>query len=126
MSLVNNRQTVPAATRRKTPSRRNNASAKHDVNSITRSSLFRTRIACPPSRIQMGMRFKTFNHAPARASAAQMPLPVFHRSEDHTSELQTQSNLVCRLLLEKKNITNQIYETFVLRIRDLRPLVRAQ
>src|SRR5438270_4807757 len=31
-------------------------------------------------------------------------LPVrFVRSEEHTSELQSQSNLVCRLLLEKKN-----------------------
>src|SRR6266567_6138962 len=30
------------------------------------------------------------------------PLPV--RSEEHTSELQSQSNLVCRLLLEKKKI----------------------
>src|SRR5256886_6817086 len=32
---------------------------------------------------------------------------AFHRcpfrSEEHTSELQSQSNLVCRLLLEKKN-----------------------
>src|SRR2546430_13629406 len=27
------------------------------------------------------------------------------RSEEHTSELQSQSNLVCRLLLEKKNST---------------------
>src|SRR2546430_4776232 len=27
---------------------------------------------------------------------------VLHRSEEHTSELQSQSNLVCRLLLEKK------------------------
>src|SRR2546430_3675742 len=27
---------------------------------------------------------------------------VSHRSEEHTSELQSQSNLVCRLLLEKK------------------------
>src|SRR2546427_1864780 len=31
------------------------------------------------------------------ASRAQVP-----RSEEHTSELQSQSNLVCRLLLEKK------------------------
>src|SRR2546430_10729172 len=29
------------------------------------------------------------------------------RSEEHTSELQSQSNLVCRLLLEKKNKTTQ-------------------
>src|SRR2546430_7529539 len=30
------------------------------------------------------------------------------RSEEHTSELQSQSNLVCRLLLEKKK--KQIYD----------------
>src|SRR2546430_12818741 len=29
-------------------------------------------------------------------------LPWVQRSEEHTSELQSQSNLVCRLLLEKK------------------------
>src|SRR2546430_7359936 len=28
--------------------------------------------------------------------------PIQRRSEEHTSELQSQSNLVCRLLLEKK------------------------
>src|SRR5205085_11174297 len=28
------------------------------------------------------------------------------RSEEHTSELQSQSNLVCRLLLEKKNYSH--------------------
>src|SRR5688572_2704211 len=33
--------------------------------------------------------------------AAQVPVAV-QRSEEHTSELQSQSNLVCRLLLEKK------------------------
>src|SRR2546430_6961423 len=32
-----------------------------------------------------------------------------HRSEEHTSELQSQSNLVCRLLLEKK--TNHAHPT---------------
>src|SRR2546430_8673655 len=30
-----------------------------------------------------------------------------HRSEEHTSELQSQSNLVCRLLLEKKKKNNR-------------------
>src|SRR2546427_8354035 len=29
----------------------------------------------------------------------------YARSEEHTSELQSQSNLVCRLLLEKKKIS---------------------
>src|SRR2546430_14337186 len=32
----------------------------------------------------------------------------FFRSEEHTSELQSQSNLVCRLLLEKKKKTSQL------------------
>src|SRR2546430_3871230 len=32
--------------------------------------------------------------------------PVEMRSEEHTSELQSQSNLVCRLLLETKNTTS--------------------
>src|SRR2546430_14421462 len=37
----------------------------------------------------------------ARAFWRSVKLPVL-RSEEHTSELQSQSNLVCRLLLEKK------------------------
>src|SRR2546430_9305613 len=31
-------------------------------------------------------------------------LQQLHRSEEHTSELQSQSNIVCRLLLEKHNM----------------------
>src|SRR2546430_12577264 len=31
-----------------------------------------------------------------------LPTRILRRSEEHTSELQSQSNLVCRLLLEKK------------------------
>src|SRR5205085_3995421 len=38
------------------------------------------------------------------------PLLPQIRSEEHTSELQSQSNLVCRLLLEKKN-TRQVRTT---------------
>src|SRR6516165_2867444 len=38
------------------------------------------------------------NHGAARSSV---------RSEEHTSELQSQSNLVCRLLLEKKKKTKK-------------------
>src|SRR5205085_10064541 len=40
-------------------------------------------------------RFHTATPVPASAPA---------RSEEHTSELQSQSNLVCRLLLEKKKV----------------------
>src|SRR2546430_11303992 len=39
-----------------------------------------------------------------RRGAAEARGPfIDSRSEEHTSELQSQSNLVCRLLLEKKN-----------------------
>src|SRR5690606_3787604 len=33
-----------------------------------------------------------------------LPVPSCGRSEEHTSELQSRENLVCRLLLEKKNL----------------------
>src|SRR2546427_5948332 len=35
-------------------------------------------------------------------SVGESTAPGLFRSEEHTSELQSQSNLVCRLLLEKK------------------------
>src|SRR5256886_12496496 len=40
--------------------------------------------------------------ASKRRYVDQQVVPVARRSEEHTSELQSQSNLVCRLLLEKK------------------------
>src|SRR2546430_5427773 len=45
--------------------------------------------------------------APAARVAAHFGLfdGYIERSEEHTSELQSQSNLVCRLLLEKKKVT---------------------
>src|SRR2546430_13268450 len=39
------------------------------------------------------------------ADALGDPVQPDERSEEHTSELQSQSNLVCRLLLEKKKKT---------------------
>src|SRR2546430_7486042 len=47
----------------------------------------------------------TADLTPSQGSAdkvACQPDTVRQRSEEHTSELQSQSNLVCRLLLEKK------------------------
>src|SRR2546430_7606591 len=39
-----------------------------------------------------------------RSNLTRPPVPTRTRSEEHTSELQSQSNLVCRLLLEKKKL----------------------
>src|SRR2546430_5963481 len=47
-------------------------------------------------------------------NTAAIPADLLERSEEHTSELQSQSNLVCRLLLEKKkNQTTQQRENNV-------------
>src|SRR5260370_9838826 len=43
------------------------------------------------------------------SSSASPPDRLTPRSEEHTSELQSHLNLVCRLLLEKKNSTRLIW-----------------
>src|SRR2546430_6076788 len=50
--------------------------------------------------VRAARRGSVIGFAGAAPSAVRKP-----RSEEHTSELQSQSNLVCRLLLEKKNTT---------------------
>src|SRR2546430_4880343 len=44
-----------------------------------------------------------------------------YRSEEHTSELQSQSNLVCRLLLEKKKTGEKAHIMILALIRRLPP-----
>src|SRR2546430_5537545 len=62
------------------------------------TTLFRSPPAVPrrSKRLWTGLR-----QAPPIASPS--------RSEEHTSELQSQSNLVCRLLLEKKKKTTNTH-----------------
>src|SRR2546427_4558275 len=48
---------------------------------------------------------KPFPWAAVAAVVTALSLGGYARSEEHTSELQSQSNLVCRLLLEKKKKT---------------------
>src|SRR2546430_9602323 len=55
-------------------------------------------ISSLPTRRKSAIR----SRAVSRPSRASRPKPWMLRSEEHTSELQSQSNLVCRLLLEKK------------------------
>ena len=40
----------------------------------------------------------------------ELTVVAFDRSEEHTSELQSLTNLVCRLLLEKKKIKTHLYK----------------
>src|SRR5260221_8691308 len=46
-----------------------------------------------------------------------LPGNLDERSEEHTSELQSHSDLVCRLLLEKKKITNQSFITDDIKVK---------
>src|SRR2546430_2525907 len=52
------------------------------------------------------------------------PGPPAPRSEEHTSELQSQSNLVCRLLLEKKKKTTHTQTALIGRMTALVPAPR--
>src|SRR2546427_4547251 len=52
---------------------------------------------------------KTASVAPRPSPSVITAAPA--RSEEHTSELQSQSNLVCRLLLEKKKRKNKSLDT---------------
>src|SRR2546430_5348098 len=66
------------------------------------TTLFRSASGMGP-----GSHGSTFGGNPLAIAAANAVLDVMlKRSEEHTSELQSQSNLVCRLLLEKKKKTS--------------------
>src|SRR5438445_9425724 len=49
-----------------------------------------------------GRKYRLRRCAAAMAEGGQHPAAARHRSEEHTSELQSRQYLVCRLLLEKK------------------------
>src|SRR5437588_8080336 len=64
---------------------------------------------CATMRLRLSQNIK-----PARASMFMSPLGHrgsgrFYEIEEHTSELQSHSDLVCRLLLEKKK-HNEVHE----------------
>src|SRR2546421_9343913 len=69
--------------------------------------LFRSRDLPAARGIGRGRRRRRRGHPPLRRSGAGQSLGPAGargdvRSEEHTSELQSRSDLVCRLLLEKK------------------------
>src|SRR2546427_11129289 len=73
------------------------------------TTLFRSLCVHPADFCWRGNRLCGAEHrwpgTPARISEIRPRLR--ERSEEHTSELQSQSNLVCRLLLEKKKKNNR-------------------
>src|SRR5438034_5095699 len=79
------------------------------------TTLFRSRLRSHYNRLA-GEPNRTYIEADNRLGARHMdtptppptstpfkPMTLALRSEEHTSELQSHSDLVCRLLLEKKN-----------------------
>src|SRR5690606_39526487 len=77
------------------------------------TTLFRSRLLFHPLRDVLRWRFPEQagrpsgshgnRHKPGRRRSGQRAAHDGVRSEEHTSELQSRENLVCRLLLEKKN-----------------------
>src|SRR5688500_15556347 len=61
---------------------------------------------------------------PSASAASSAPWPVFgslERSEEHTSELQSPCNLVCRLLLEKKK---EVHTTWIEQVQHIKLIVK--
>src|SRR5688572_32193172 len=75
------------------------------------TTLFRSLDAAMPPWVQAGGNAAWFarlrDPAVRKRVVADMRTESEDRSEEHTSELQSQSNLVCRLLLEKKKKKKQ-------------------
>src|SRR2546430_8132707 len=69
------------------------------------TTLFRSRNATTSSR-KLSPTMVRMNQGSLASTTVAKSANVAVRSEEHTSELQSQSNLVCRLLLEKKKKTS--------------------
>src|SRR5688572_32771360 len=67
-----------------------------------RSTLFPYTTLFRSPRVRRGLRLGYDRRNRSRRGTRRLAERSDTRSEEHTSELQSQSNLVCRLLLEKK------------------------
>src|SRR2546427_4872042 len=65
-------------------------------------ALMGRRYKTEPSISSIASTSVTIGASSSAAARGKTSLLNVERSEEHTSELQSQSNLVCRLLLEKK------------------------
>src|SRR5207249_12276138 len=71
---------------------------------VRRDGTVRLRLSCPPRFWPSGQApsSRLCRHAGSHESDQPRCAHVVSRSEEHTSELQSRFDLVCRLLLEKK------------------------
>src|SRR2546430_7595288 len=90
-----------------------NDTATTEIYTLSYTTLFRSPAYLRIFHLYVGrvspFRFNSKSVVPS-------PRAMCGRSEEHTSELQSQSNLVCRLLLEKKKMTiylNILYYTHI-------------
>src|SRR2546430_6379702 len=85
----------------------------------SRSTLFKSVVLLKEKRVIAALVKGGFGNTASITAAPTPTSGVGARSEEHTSELQSQSNLVCRLLLEKKkkDISNRLTHKTQLFIR---------
>src|SRR3712207_7091008 len=81
----------------------------HDALPISANLAWKSRPCSTPRRCQP-VRFAPATNCPSRSASSaticpeKPTAPSEPRSEEHTSELQSRQYLVCRLLLEKKEV----------------------
>src|SRR2546427_4153360 len=84
------------------------------------TTLFRSyRLACLAVQRQLQVGLDLGRQRAGRGAAVLPRGLLQRRSEEHTSELQSQSNLVCRLLLEKKKKKNETTSTHYKRVTPI-------
>src|SRR5256885_7495318 len=83
------------------------------------TTLFRSRLRAVDRKRRLAVHQNPCSNTPMLqrfwAANDERPAGFRRRSEEHTSELQSPCNLVCRLLLEKKKQCNHIFKQTALR-----------
>src|SRR5687768_17721259 len=89
-----------------------NVAATTELYTLSYTTLFRSRtcilyaLVSSHSKKRLAPYQTFFSHLPSPSMTHFFwaSVSAYQRSEEHTSELQSRLHLVCRLLLEKKNI----------------------
>src|SRR5690606_41791413 len=89
------RRSSDLAVRRRPPAARRHAHDRSEGPTVTKKPLTRAPETKRPGAVRTAV-------VERRLEALHTTLRLVLRSEEHTSELQSRENLVCRLLLEKK------------------------